>query len=66
MKGKYYNPNTGKYVSGAAAQQMFIKHNGGWDEHHQKFAEAVAKEVTQAYLAHLEQDVRKTAIHRVK
>ena len=29
-------------IYGAAAQQHIIKEDGGWDEHHRKFAERVA------------------------
>lgn len=32
----------GRTVYGSAAQQHIIKMNGGWDEHHRKFAEKVA------------------------
>lgn len=31
----------GRTIYGAAAQQHIIKENGGWDEHHRKFAEIV-------------------------
>ncbi|MFJ7979152.1 hypothetical protein ACIQ1D_02420 [Lysinibacillus xylanilyticus] len=66
MRGKFFNPGTGKQVSGAAAQQMIIKHNGGWEEHHQKFAERVAEETTIQYLKELETDFRRTSIRIVK
>ena len=32
----------GRTIYGAAAQQHIIKEDGGWDEHHRKFAERVA------------------------
>ncbi|ERI98210.1 hypothetical protein HMPREF1547_00119 [Blautia sp. KLE 1732] len=32
----------GRTIYGAAAQQHIIKDDGGWDEHHRKFAERVA------------------------
>lgn len=32
----------GRMIYGAAAQQHIIKEDGGWDEHHRKFAERVA------------------------
>lgn len=66
MKGTFYNPNTGKQVSGAAAQQMIIKHDGGWEAHHQKFADAIVQEMASSYLNQLEQEFRQTAIRRVK
>lgn len=66
MKGKFFNPETGKVVSGAAAQQMIIKHDGGWDEHHRKFAVKVAEETTIQYLNELENDFRRSGIRLVK
>ena len=32
----------GRTIYGAAAQQHIIKEDGGWDEHHRKFAVRVA------------------------
>lgn len=31
MKGKIYNEETGKWISGGAAQLHTIKKNGGWN-----------------------------------
>lgn len=39
----------GRIIYGAAAQQHIIKEDGGWDAHHQKFAERVAKIAVREY-----------------
>ncbi len=39
MSNKWYMNEDGKKVCGAAAEQHIIKQNGGWDPHHEKFAE---------------------------
>lgn len=39
----------GRWIYGAAAQQHKIKEDGGWDAHHQKFAEHVAKIAVREY-----------------
>lgn len=39
----------GRIVYGAAAQQHIIKMDGGWDEHHRKFAEKVANIAVKEY-----------------
>ena len=39
MSNKWYVNEDGKKVCGAAAEQHIIKQNGGWDPHHEKFAE---------------------------
>lgn len=39
MANKWYENDDGKKVYGAAAEQHIIKQNGGWDAHHEKFAE---------------------------
>ena len=39
----------GRMIYGAAAQQHIIKEDGGWDEHHRKFAERVVTTVMQEY-----------------
>ena len=31
MKGKVYNEQSGKWISGSALQLHIIKQNGGWD-----------------------------------
>lgn len=54
MNGKYLNPKTGKRVSGAAAQQMFIKNNGGWESHHKKFENMIKEDLTEKFLSLLE------------
>lgn len=35
----------GRLIYGAAAQQHIIKEDGGWDEHHKKFAKTVIDSV---------------------
>ena len=35
----------GRTIYGAAAQQHIIKDNGGWEEHHSKFAKFVVDTV---------------------
>lgn len=35
----------GRLIYGAAAQQHIIKEDGGWDEHHKKFANEVINQV---------------------
>ena len=39
----------GRRIYGAAAQQHIIKEDGGWDEHHRKFAERVVNTVMKEY-----------------
>ena len=39
----------GRMIYGAAAQQHIIKENGGWDEHHWKFAERVIDTVMKEF-----------------
>ena len=39
----------GRMIYGAAAQQHIIKENGGWDEHHRKFAERVIDTVMKEF-----------------
>ena len=39
----------GRMIYGAAAQQHIIKEDGGWDEHHRKFAERVANIAVREY-----------------
>lgn len=39
----------GRLISGAAAQQHIIKEDGGWDEHHRKFAQRVVDNVMREY-----------------
>lgn len=39
----------GRTIYGAAAQQHIIKEDGGWDEHHRKFAERVADIAVREY-----------------
>ncbi|WP_099364479.1 hypothetical protein [Fredinandcohnia onubensis] len=62
MKGSFINPESGKRVSGGAAQLMIIKHNGGWEKHHQKYTE----KVTETILKDFENDFRRSGIRRVK
>lgn len=62
MKGTFINPETGKKVSGGAAQLMIIKHNGGWDKHHQKYT----KRVTEIVLNDVENEFRRSSIRRIK
>lgn len=70
MKGSFINPVTGKRVSGAAAQQMIIKNNGGWDSHHLKYAESVAnrvaQEMTEKFLNESSKNMRRAAFRLVK
>jgi hypothetical protein len=66
MKGKFYNPETGKWISGGAAQQMIIKKNGGWDEHHRSIVEKVTVKVTNEILDELEINFRRSNIRAVK
>lgn len=70
MKGSFINPVTGKRVSGGAAQQMIIKNNGGWESHHMKFAESVAKQVaqemTEHFLSESSKNMRKASLRIVK
>lgn len=39
----------GRMVYGGAAQQHIIKEDGGWKEHHRKFAEYVANIAVEKY-----------------
>lgn len=39
----------GRMIYGAAAQQHIIKEDGGWDEHHRKFASLVIDTVMKEY-----------------
>lgn len=39
----------GRIIYGAAAQQHIIKEDGGWNEHHRKFAERVADIAVKEY-----------------
>lgn len=39
----------GRMIYGTAAQQHIIKEDGGWDEHHRKFAERVANIAVREY-----------------
>lgn len=63
MNGRFFNPDTGKKYSGGAAQLRTIKNNGGWEEHHRKLSEAVAKavaeEVTKRFLEDSHKEMRK-------
>lgn len=65
MKGIFYNSKTGKKVSGAAAQQMLIKNNGGWVEHHKKFKAMLDEDYTQRYLATFEIELKRSNIRIV-
>ncbi|HFJ9368466.1 MULTISPECIES: hypothetical protein [Bacillus cereus group] len=62
MKGKIYNDETGKWIAGAAAQQHIIRKNGGWEAHHEKFANRVTKIV----LEEMESEYRKPKLRIVK
>lgn len=44
MKGKIYNEETGKWISGGAAQLHTIKKSGGWDN----FIGGIVTEVAEA------------------
>lgn len=61
MKGKFVNPETGKLVSGAAAQQMIISNNGGWEAHHEKFERFIKEDLTKKFLAETEAEHRRNA-----
>lgn len=49
MPGLSAKMSDGRMVYGAAAQQHIIKEDGGWDEHHRKFAKLVVDVAMREY-----------------
>ena len=58
--------NIPKRCSGAAAQQLIISQNGGWEAHHEKFAIEVGKHISRTYLVDLETQVRQPRLRIIK
>jgi hypothetical protein len=62
MKGKVYNEETGKWISGGALQLHIIKENGGWEQHHRQ----VIEEAHKIIMTRMENRIRRKSIQRVK
>lgn len=62
MKGTFYNPETGKWISGTAAQLHYIRLQGGWEKYHEK----LGSRITKAVVEEMENEFRKPDIHIVK
>ena len=62
MKGKIFNEETGKWISGGAAQLHTIKTNGGWDQHHL----GLAKKAAEYAVEEMNREAHKPLLKRVK
>lgn len=62
MKGKIFNSETGKWISGGAAQLHTIKKNGGWDNYRMKIAIRAAENAVEE----MDREALKPRLKRVK